>query len=67
MVSNWKRALQKAAAEIFENGHNSRHDLKAQMDELNLQIGRRQVERDFLAKKPDEVYYGLPSPIKKAA
>lgn len=51
MVTSWKRALQEGAAEIFENGHNSRHDLEAQMDELYRQIGRLQVERDFLAKK----------------
>ena len=51
MVTSWKRALQERAAEIFENGHNSRHDLEAQMDELYRQIGRLQVERDFLSKK----------------
>ena len=33
MVTNWKRAQQQEAAVIFENGHNSRHDLEAQMDE----------------------------------
>ena len=47
MVTGWNRALQEGAAEIFENGHNSRHDLEVQMDELYRQVGRLQVERDF--------------------
>jgi len=45
MVTGWKRALQEGAAEIFENGHNFRHDLEAQMDELYCQ-----AERDFWPK-----------------
>ena len=59
--AGWRQALLEGAAEIFEKVNNSRHDLEAQMDELY-----RQVERDFLAEKPDEVYYGLPSPITEA-
>jgi len=54
MVTGWKRALQEGAAEIFENGHNFRHDLEAQMDELYCQARTR-----FLAKNPDEVYLQL--------
>jgi len=54
MVTGWKRALQEGAAEIFENGHNFRHDLEAQMDELYCQARTR-----FWAKNPDEVYLQL--------
>ena len=38
MVTSWKQTLQEGVGEIFENGHNSRHDLEAQMDELYRHI-----------------------------
>jgi transposase-like protein len=51
MISNWKRALLDGAAEVFDKGHKSRKETEAQMDELYRQIGKLQVERDFLSKK----------------
>jgi transposase-like protein len=51
MISNWKRALLDGAAEVFDKGHKSRKETEAKMDELYRQIGRLQVERDFLSKK----------------
>ena len=51
MISNWKRALLEGAAEVFDKGHKSRKETEARMDELYRQIGRLQVERDFLSKK----------------
>ena len=51
MINNWKRALLEGAAEIFDKGHKSRKQTEAHTDELYRQIGRLQVERDFLSKK----------------
>ena len=51
MISNWKRALLDGAAEVFDKGHKSRKETEAQMNELYRQIGKLQVERDFLSKK----------------
>ena len=51
MISNWKRALLDGAAEVFDKGHKSRKETEAHVDELYRQIGRLQVERDFLSKK----------------
>ena len=51
MINTWKRALLEGAADIFDKGQKSRKQTEAQMDELYRQIGRLQVERDFLSKK----------------
>ena len=51
MINNWKRALLEGAADIFDKGQKSRKQTEAQIDELYRQIGRLQVERDFLSKK----------------
>ena len=51
MINNWKRTLLDGAADIFDQGHKSRQNTEAQVDELYRQIGKLQVERDFLAKK----------------
>jgi transposase len=51
MINNWKRALVDGAADIFDKGHKSRKQSEAHEDELYRQIGRLQVERDFLSKK----------------
>ena len=51
MINNWRRALVEGAAEIFDKGHKSRKQTEADVDELYRQIGRLQVERDFLSKK----------------
>lgn len=51
MINNWKRALLEGATDVFDKGHKSRKETEAHMDELYRQIGRLQVERDFLSKK----------------
>jgi transposase-like protein len=51
MINNWKRALVDGAADIFDKGHKSRKQSEAREDELYRQIGKLQVERDFLSKK----------------
>ena len=51
MINNWKRALLEGAADIFDKGQKSRKQTETQIDELYRQIGRLQVERDFLSKK----------------
>ncbi len=51
MINNWKRTLLEGAADIFDKGQKSRKQTEAQIDELYRQIGRLQVERDFLSKK----------------
>jgi transposase len=51
MINTWKRSLAENAAEIFQKGHKSKKQNEPQVDELYRQIGKLQVERDFLSKK----------------
>ena len=51
MISNWKKALLEGAADIFEKGNKSQQQTEANVDELYRQIGKLQVERDFLSRK----------------
>ena len=51
MIASWKRSLLEGAAEIFDKGQKSRKQTEEQIDELYRQIGKLQVERDFLSKK----------------
>jgi transposase len=51
MIASWKRSLLEGAAEIFDKGQKSRKQTEEQIDELYRQIGKLQVERDFLSRK----------------
>jgi len=51
MINKWKQALLEGAAEIFDGGQKSSKQTEAQIDDLYRQIGKLQVERDFLLKK----------------
>ena len=51
MINSWKRFLVESAAAIFQKGHKAQKHNEAQVDELYRQIGKLQVERDFLSKK----------------
>jgi transposase-like protein len=51
MIAAWKRSLLEGAADIFDKGQKSRKQSEEQIDELYRQIGKLQVERDFLSKK----------------
>jgi transposase-like protein len=51
MITAWKRSLLEGAADIFDKGQKSRQQTEAHIDELYRQIGKLQVERDFLSKK----------------
>jgi transposase len=51
LINKWKQALADGAADLFDKGQKSHQDQEARVDELYRQIGKLQVERDFLAKK----------------
>jgi len=51
MIAAWKRSLLEGAADIFDKGQKSRKQSEEQIDELYRQIGKLQVERDFLSRK----------------
>ena len=51
MIAAWKRTLLEGAPDIFDQGQKSRKQTEEHVDELYKQIGRLQVERDFLSKK----------------
>ena len=51
MISNWKKSLLEGAADIFEKGNKSQQHTEATLDDLYRQIGKLQVERDFLSRK----------------
>lgn len=62
MIHAWKRQLLDGASELFERGSKSpsaEPEANAQIDELYRQIGKLQVERDFLAKRSAKL--GLPT------
>jgi len=51
MIASWKRSLLEGAVDIFDKNQKSRKQSEEQIDELYCQIGKLQVERDFLSKK----------------
>ena len=51
MIAAWKRTLLDDAPDVFDKGQKSRKQTEEHVDELYKQIGRLQVERDFLSKK----------------
>lgn len=51
MINAWKRSLVESAAEIFQRGQKSKKQNEAQVDDLYRQIGKLQVECDFLSRK----------------
>ena len=51
MIATWKRTLLNGAPDVFDKGQKSRKQTEEHVDELYKQIGRLQVERDFLSKK----------------
>lgn len=51
MINGWKRSLAENASDIFQKGHKSKKQNEAQVDELYRQIGKLQVECDFLSRK----------------
>lgn len=51
MVSKWKKQLHDNVATIFTRKNDQEPDAKQQMDNLYKQIGRQQVEIDWLKKK----------------
>ena len=51
LIAKWKRSLIQGAADIFGKGEKSQQYTGAQIDELYRQIGKLQVERDFLSRK----------------
>jgi transposase-like protein len=62
MIHAWKRQLLESASELFERGSQSpaaEPEASAQIDELYRQIGKLQVERDFLVNR--SVKLGLPT------
>jgi transposase-like protein len=51
LINKWKQALVEGATELFAKGQKVHQDQEAQVDDLYRQIGKLQVERDFLARK----------------
>ena len=51
MIAKWKRNLIEGTADIFAKGQKSRQQTDEQIDALYRQIGKLQVERDYLSKK----------------
>lgn len=51
MITAWKRALLEGASDIFDKNQKTRKQTEQHVDKLYRQIGRLQVERDFLSKK----------------
>jgi transposase-like protein len=62
MINAWKRQLLDGVSELFERGGKTKQpepEVSAQIDELYRQIGKLQVERDFLASRSAKL--GLPT------
>jgi transposase len=58
MVTLWKKQLLEGAEMLFEKpGKDAeRHELEQKQDELYKQIGKLQIENDFLKKKYKQLY-----------
>lgn len=51
-ITTWKREFLEGAATVFETKKDPQHDvLQQERDQLFQQIGKLQVENDFLKKK----------------
>ena len=51
MISKWKKQLHENIADIFTRKNEQEPDAKQELDNLYKQIGRQQVEIDWLKKK----------------
>lgn len=51
MIAAWKRALLDGAPDIFDKNQKTKKQSEEHVNELYRQIGRLQVERDFLSRK----------------
>ena len=51
MIAAWKRTLLDGAPDIFDKNQKNKKQAEEHVDELYRQIGRLQVERDFLSRK----------------
>lgn len=51
MISKWKKLLHDNVADIFTRKNDQEPDARQQLDNLYKQIGRQQVEIDWLKKK----------------
>ena len=51
MVSKWKKVFQDNVGNVFANKNEQEPDAKQEMENLYKQIGRQQVEIDWLKKK----------------
>jgi len=51
MITKWKKELIEGATDVFDKNGKRQKQSDAQIDELYRQIGKLQVERDFLSRK----------------
>ena len=58
MVTLWKKQLLEGAEMLFEKSgkDTEQHELEQKQDELYKQIGKLQIENDFLKKKYKQLY-----------
>ena len=65
VINTWKRQLLEAAKTIFESGRkkaSEQNSQDAQIAELYRQIDQLKVERDFLAKRSEQLGLDLEKP-----
>lgn len=65
VMNTWKRQLLEEAKTLFESGRQKASDQNsqdAQIAELYRQIGQLKVERDFLAKRSEQLGLNLEKP-----
>ncbi len=62
LVGLWKKELVEGASSIFERGGKDKeaHELERKQEELYKQVGKLQVENEFLKKKYKELYGSEP-------
>ena len=53
LISNWKKQLLEAAADIFGNSAKHKNDQEKDIKELHAKIGRLTMENDFLSRVLD--------------
>jgi transposase len=56
MISKWKKQLLQNLPDLFKTGLNKSNDAEEEKEELYKEIGKLQVENEFLKKKYKQIY-----------
>jgi transposase len=56
LISKWKKQLLQNLPDLFKTGLNKTNDAEEEKEDLYKEIGKLQVENEFLKKKYKQIY-----------